>query len=280
MDQYRRLAPLEERPDGFFENGHFWLQEFLLGGVVQMRMEPSGLLTFGGPTDTVDPEAAWPYRRGIEAVRSAFDRDAFRNRVEDVSAYEFSLLTPLGMGFTYEWEQVPPIFGLDVWDATIEDFASVDITERVFEAVGIETVPTVDREVPARELSASSLSMPSARYGDGPAAGVVIQKKRGEAVLARRPDYSDHSRAPPAPAGSPSDLADWMTETVDGGLLESYGLDRSMNQAPLEEFVDAVAAELARRRFASVGKSAMKNPETFHTTVHDRLLTLRTPGPS
>lgn len=277
MAHYRTVHLLGERPEGFLESGHFWLKEFLPGGVFTVWMDTSGLLTVAGPEGAIDPEQAWPYHRAVEAVRDEFDRDAFRSAVSDVSAYEFSLLAPLGLGLAYEWTAMPSVFGLDIWDGTTDSFAPVDVAERVFEAVGLATVPTLEREVPARNLSSTGVSMPTATHAAKPVAGVLMQKKQGNAVVALRDGFTDLKRAPPSPAGSPADLQEWITETVDTDLLRRYfpKVDQPLVASPLETLDEVVAAELARRAFQSVGRPAMERPDRFEQVVHDRLVTIR-----
>ena len=65
MFQYEPLGPFEDRPAGYLDSGHFWIREFVTGGVFGFTMEPSGLLKMKGPDGEFAAEAPEP---GMECV--------------------------------------------------------------------------------------------------------------------------------------------------------------------------------------------------------------------
>lgn len=275
--QYWAVETFEDRPAGFLDGGHFWLREFVTGGVFAVRMDASGLLTMFGPTGEFEPDGPWPYRRAITAVRTHLDRDRLRNAVASVDAYTFYVLAPLSMGLDYEWESMPPVFGLEIWDGTADAVTPVDVTERVFDEIGLWSIPTVEREVHARDLSTGTDSIPPSSLGSATAAGIVLRKKRGAAVSIRRSEFEAVSRVPPEPAGTPSQLASWLEKTLTPDSVEGLlgDRERSLESWALEELAEAVAAEVARRHFDTVGQVALSKPDQFHSAVTDRLVSLR-----
>lgn len=277
MRHYRAVEPFEERPAGYLDGGHFWLREFITGGVFAVRMESSGLLTMAGPTGVFEAEGPWPYRRAIAAIRTHLGRDRLRNAVSEVSEYTFYVLAPLSMGIEYEWETMPPVFGLEIWDGTKDSFTPVDVTERVFEEIGLWSIPTVEREVHARDLSIGEEIIPEAAFGSEKAAGIVLRKKRGKAVSFLRNGFEAISRVPPEPAGTPSQIETWVEETLSDKLLRALLPDqkRPIESWALDELSDEVAAELARRRFDEVGQLALTKPEQYRSGIADRLVSLR-----
>ncbi|MFW5921963.1 MAG: hypothetical protein ACOCRC_01515 [Halodesulfurarchaeum sp.] len=276
MWHYRRVEPFADRPDGYLDGGHFWVREFVTGGVFAVRMEESGLLRLAGPDGDFESPEPWPYRRAIEAVRTNLDRDRFRDAVADVTQYTFYVLAPLSMGVAYDWEAIPPVLGLEIWDETAESFVPVDVADRVYGEIGLWPIPTVAREVHARDLSVGTDSIPETSYGSGLAAGIELRKKRGRSVAVLGREYEGLTRVPPEPAGSPADFETWLEETVTadsmGELLEESG--PPPDSWPLEEQVQTVASELARRQFDQVGQLALSHPDRFESGISDRLVTL------
>lgn len=277
MWHYRSVEPLADRPDGYLDGGHFWVREFVTGGVFAVRMETSGMLRMAGPDGDFESPEPWPYRRAIEAVRTNLDRDRFRGAVADVTQYTFYMLAPLSMGVASDWRAIPPVFGLEIWDETAESFVPVDVADRVYGEIGLWPIPTVDREVHARDLTVGTDSIPKTAYGSGPAAGIELRKKRGRSIAVLGREFEGLSRVPPEPAGSPADFETWLEETLAGDsvadLLDDG--DRPLDSWPIEEQVQVVASELARRRFDEVGQLALSDPERFESGISDRLVSLR-----
>jgi hypothetical protein len=273
------IAPVrraEDRPEDFLEDGHFWVREYVMGAVLRVRMAESGLLEWSDETGDFDADPPWPYPPAVTALRSSFDRDRFRATVEDVSAYEFSVLVPLSMGVAYDWERIPPVLGRAIRNCDAGSRAPVDVAERTFQELGLETVPTIDREIPARDLSIDGVAVPESAYGPERAAGVVLQKKRGEQVVVFGDGVEPRSRRPPEPRGIEAELETWLQESLDPDVLQSLlDSDEPLEARDMETLVDVVAGELARRRFDAVGEIARKQPAEYRTAVRGRLVAIR-----
>lgn len=82
----------------------------------------------------------------------------------------------------YDWAAVPQFLGYDVWLAAEERFASWDRTREVFDAIGLPTVPEVER-VPVEAFPVDrdggdvtvDDAIPESAYRDEIAEGVVLR---------------------------------------------------------------------------------------------------------
>ncbi len=276
MDALRPASPFSDRPEGFLDGGHCWLREYVTGGIFTVRMAESGLLEFSGPGAAFDENLPWPYRPAVAALREDLDRETFRNAVDDVTQYAFSVLAPLGMGVAYDWERMPAVFGRAIWDDAAGAHLPIDDAERIFAALGLGTVPIVEKEVPTRDLQVDASIVPQSAYASAPAAGVVLEKKHGAAVVVPREPFSDHERSPPSPAGQPADLAAWVETELDRERLAELAPDQPLAHWDVDALVETVAAEVARREFRAVGKVAIEDPEEFEAAVRERIVALRT----
>ena len=276
MDPFRPVKPFQTRPEGFLDGGHCWLREYVTGGVFTVRMAESGLLEFSGPGETFDERVPWPYRPAVAALRESLDRETFRNAVEDVTQYRFAVLAPLGMGVPYDWERMSPVFGRAIWDGAAGEYRPIDDAERIFGALGLATVPIVEKEVPTRDLQVDASIVPQSAYASAPAAGVVLEKKRGTAVFVPREPFSDHDRAPPRPAGHPRDLAAWFETELDRERLATLAAQQPLSHWDVDALVAAVAGDLARREFRAVGAVAVEDPDGYRDALRERIVALRT----
>lgn len=275
MDPYRPVRPFHARPDGFLDGGHCWIREYVTGGVFVVRMADSGMLEFSGPDGAFADGVPWPYRPAVTTLRKDLDREALRQAVEDVSRYAFAVLAPLGMGVPYDWDRMPSVFGRAIWDGDAEEYLPIDDVERIFEALGLSTIPLVEKEVPTRDVQVDASLVPASRVASAPAAGAVIQKKRGAAVAVRRDPFTDHERLPPRPAGRPESAAAWFEVALDRDRLGALASEQPIHHWDVDDLVARVGGELARREFASDGKLALAEPGEYRRVLRGRIVELR-----
>lgn len=276
MEPFHQVRSFEDRPDGYLDGGHFWIREFVTGGSFLVQMADSGLLEMRDPNGPFDESVPWPYRPAVSSLRSELDRERFREAVDDVSNYTFSVLAPLSMGIEYDWDRTPAVIGRAIWDDADEEYVPIDVTERVFEELGLATLPTIDREVSARDFSPDPGIIPTSVFGSERAAGVELQKKRGESVVLLREDLAGIKRVPPEPAGAVSAVDDWMEETLDTDIVQSYtDLDQSLAAWDVDTLVEEIGGEVARRHFDAVGGVALDRPDEFESAVRSRVIALR-----
>lgn len=178
MHQFGSLPSLTAVADDVL-TGHLWLTEYLAGGHLRFRMQPSGLLQFGDRTTVYDdPEALPPqYHLAVRSVREQFDREAFRAADIDPSAVVIHGVATFTTGLAYDWERLPPFVGHDVWVSDTEQYRPPDAVERIFETLGLEPINTIARERRARDFDPTTYTVPPSAWADSTAAGVVVRNK-------------------------------------------------------------------------------------------------------
>jgi hypothetical protein len=204
MKEYPSIPRAANAPDGFFESGHLWLLEKVDGANFRFQLQESGLVRFGD-RDRVydDPEAVPdPYQHAVRHVREHLDRDALRNAVADVADIVFFGEAMHHQTIEYDWDRTPSFLGFDVWSADAEAFRPPDAVEGIFERLGLHPVNVFERECRARHFDPDSYTIPSSRWYDGPAEGVVIRNKRGGRVKLRHPDVREVDESRPVEASA------------------------------------------------------------------------------
>lgn len=277
MHEYRTVEPIDEMPAEYLDSGHFWVQEYVTGRILRFQMESSGLLTFGGPDSIFEPEEIPVYfRRAVETVRAEFDRGRLREGTESVGSYTFYGVATLAGETQYDWSDMPAFLGLDIWDGSTEEFASEDVAERVFEAVGLETAPFLKKEVPARSFNPATYSMPTATWGEGPAPGVLLRKKNGLPALLTGTSPSREPWELPEASDTSQSLDAWVESRITGEVIDTLIRDLGIDpeKTPVDEMASDIAAELARRNFDTLGPIIESSSNRFETAVHERIRSL------
>lgn len=286
MHPPRAVRTVDAMPASYRETGHFWLQEYVTGRVLRFVMDPSGLLHFGDHTEPFGDRTIPPqYRAGVKAVREQLDRDVLRDRTEDVGSYSFVGVVPLAGGVAYVWDEIPAFLGFDIWDGGTETFVPEDVTERVFQTVGLEPLPAFRKEVPARSFDPESYDIPTSHWSKEQAAGVLLRKKNGDPAVHLRPDiggghWSDdeavNSTEQDRSERGPDAFESWLEAelTIDALATLHGAAAASLWERSIEELVDTTTNELARRTFDEFGSLAERAPEHFESLVRERIATL------
>ncbi len=264
--------------ESYLSDGHLWIQEYVVGGVLRFKMDPSGLLHFGDSKTEFDEESIpLHYQPSVAEIRQDLDRDRLREGVDTVEAYTFLGVAPLGDGLDYEWAAQPAFFGHDIWDGTASSFAPEDVVDRVFDAVGIETVPTFEKELPARHFEPSRYVFPQSALMDSSVPGVVLRKKHGQPAVKYQPEWSGRATESRSTANDSETVEEWVDRFVTREFLETViGVPQgSIWNQPLDETLEAVTRELARREFGRVGQLVETRPESFVSVVSERIESLR-----
>lgn len=278
MHGHRSLPTLGEMNETFLSDGHLWIQEYVVGGLLRFRMDPSGLLHFGDSTTEFDAEAIPPhYRSGVEAVRRDIDRDRLRDGVNAVDEYTFFGVVPLRDGVEYGWAELPAFLGHDIWDGKSEGFTAEDVTERVFTAIGLKTVPTFEKEVPARHFEPTTYPFPESAFMEEAVPGVVVRKKHGQPAVHVRSDWTGRSSDQRPEPSDTEPLDDWAERVITVEYIQSLleGSAETVWDQSVEELVASAATALARREFGTVGSQVESRPEKYERTVRNRIEELR-----
>lgn len=278
MHRHRPLPKLEEMDETYLTEGHLWIQEYVIGGLLRFRMEPTGLLHFGDSTATFDDRETPPhYQCAVDEIRQQLDRDRLREGVETVESYTFIGVVPLGDGVEYDWAAVPSFMGHDIWDGTASSFAPEDVVERVFNVIGLETVPTFEKEVPARHFEPRTYSFPKSGLMETAVPGVVLRMKHGQPAVKYRPEWSGRAADRQSVTSNVETLDEWAERVLSSDRLHSLldAPDGSIWTLGLDEMVETVTGELARREFGEVGHQIESRPASVESAISDRIEALR-----
>lgn len=250
MKTYPPVPRVEDAADGLLESGHIWIQELIDGGQLRFRLRDSGVVEFGDSQRVFGDEIPPQYRHAVRHVRETLDRAALTAAVDDVESVCFVGESTHHQAVDYEFDRMPPVLGLDIFDHDRGAFLPPDATERVFDRLGLATVNTFEREVRAGDFDATPEQIPDSAWYDGPAAGIVLRNKTGD--VAKLPNPAVDLDVDPDP----------LTGDADA-LAERYVTD---------DLLRRVAAELPGDRDPDFEAVFERSCETVFREAHGRLL--------
>ncbi|WP_254840369.1 RNA ligase family protein [Natronomonas marina] len=243
MKTYPPVPHVEDAPAGLLESGHLWIQELIDGGQLRFRLRDSGVVEFGDSLRLFGEEVPPRYRHAVRHVRETLDREALSAAVDDVESVVFVGESTHRRAVDYEFDRMPPVLGLDVFDHDREAFLPPDATERVFDRLGLATVNTFEREVRASDFDATPEAIPESAWYDGPAAGIVVRNKTGDVTKLPNPAV-DLDVDPDSLAGDAETLAE---RYVTDGLLRRVAAEMPAGREPTFEAVFERACETVFR---------------------------------
>lgn len=259
MRPYPPLESIEKTTD-VLDGGHLWLQEFVTGPVLGFSMDESGMLTFGmdgDPLDSVPPSLL----RSVDHVRERIDRDRLRNGVDDVSEFVFYGIATRYEGVDYDWNALPAFLGLDIWAAPESRFVAADVSERVFDSIGLSHVPAFRKEVPTREFDPDSYEPPESHWRDGSAVGVIVRNKGGGRAL-----IVDSSVG--SATVSRLDLETAVGEGVSHRLRSVVGhLNGTVKSLDVDAITERLFQRIAREEFEAIRPQLETDPDTVRSSI-------------
>lgn len=234
--------------------GHLWILEDVEGRPLRFTLQDDGRLVFGDENRRLDPETAPPsIRPAIDAVRSSFDRDAFRGAVADVSAVTFYGIATCQHRIDYDWATLPAFVGYDVHSRARDGLLTPDAAHAIFDRLGLSPAPAVEREVRADAVSPGRYSFPDSQWADSPAAGVRLSDKHGWRGRLGNPER------PPEPTASFEDA---------DAAARALVADEHRSAFDVGEPVDRIRNRLAREHRAELAAAGIDPAETeFRSAV-------------
>ncbi|KAB1190634.1 hypothetical protein GJR96_16415 [Haloferax sp. MBLA0076] len=211
-------------------------------------MSSSGLLVFGD-CDRVFDDVPPPYRYAVRQVREHFDRDAFYDAVDDPSAFVFFGVAPCNLGVEYEWGRTPAFLGHGIWNEGSERLLPIEKAEQVFERLGIDPVNTFQKEVNVRDFHPDRYDIPPSAWYDGPAAGVLVENRRGGSAILRNVGVEEAETADPIRDTSSEGVAELVTEPrINRAVERIESLDKAVTTTEVQTrvFEMIVREEYAR----------------------------------
>jgi hypothetical protein len=254
--------------------GHLWIQERPTGGQFRFQVAASGLITFGMADRTVETVDAvpLPYRRAAETVSECLDRGALHAATEDPAQVTFLGLATRNEGVDYDWTALPAFVGVDVWSG--DAFAPPDAATRVFEELGLDALPAVEKELSAAHATLDryhdAVEFPASVWRDGAAAAVLVRDKTGGRARAWRPGVCE--REPDPATESPTELA--AMHATDERIERTVTELRESGESPTVDAVrDRLVANVVREAYATLcpGDEFVASAPDFESAVAERV---------
>lgn len=270
--------PTASETPSLFERGHLWLQEFVAGGHLRFRMEPTGVLAFGDRTRVFDHDAIpLRYRSAVRHVRGRFDRDALEAAVDDVGEITFFGVATYRTTIEYDWDRTPPFLGVDVHSASADRFRPPDAVDGIYDRLGLESVNAIEKEVRAVDFDPDAYEIPDSAWVDGPAAGVLVRNKTGDRAVISRLDPAVARGERPLDSTTAGGEADRSPDA----LARSFAADRRLERiastieargesATVDTLIERVR-EAAGRETGATGAESPIDSREFGSIVGERV---------
>lgn len=244
MKEFPARPDVANAPDELFADGHLWVQELVDGVPFRFRVRDSGLLHFGDAGAVYDPGTVpLRLRHAARHVREELDREALRDAAESVASVVFFGVAVEPRRVDYDWATTPSFVGTDVWQGVDERFLPPDAVEHVYERLGLPPVPTVEKEVRARDVDPASYAIPASNWATEPAAGVVFRDKTGHRAIRRNPELATNEATPTA-LSPPELVAERVTDPWLDELLAAH--DVALERVEFDELSRLVVDRLVR----------------------------------
>lgn len=259
MRPYPPIPPLETVEDDVLDGGHLWLREYVPGPVMAITVTEAGMLEFAtgsGPIDDPPPSLT----HAVEHVRRSFDRDRLRAGVEDVTEFVFYGIATRNEGREYEWVDMAPFLGIDIWADRKDRFVPPDVAERVFQTIGLDPLPAFRKEVPARQFAPDAFEIPTSHWHDRPAAGVLVHNKRGDVAL-----HGYETVDPSPPAEDVESIVQSAVSRYADRMLDDMGAD--VATVDVDVFADRLWSVVTRVSYVHLRSALESDPEAVRSTV-------------
>jgi hypothetical protein len=258
------VPPVEDAPEGLFE-GHLWLLEAVDGECLRVQLRASGRLRYGTASRVYDDPGAMParYDHAVRAVEETFGRATLRATVDDVESVTLVGVATHHRSIRYD-RATPSELWTDVWSEESSAFLPVDRAKQVLEGLGLEFVPVLAQELPARDFDPDDYEHPASALYDGPAAGVVVRNKRGDGARLPHPDRESLGETVPVAASA----ADLVARVATDRRLDEFADELARRERPvtvqalLERVLAATEREAHRqldREDAGPDRSALRS---------------------
>ena len=269
MKQFPETPPLSDAS----LSGHLWIQEHVTGLRIRFRVAPSGMLTFGAPKEVFDADGVpLPYRRATAHVREDLELSALRSATDEPESVTFFGVATLHEGIEYEWSELPPFVGVDVWSDERDAYLPPDGAARAYEAVGLPSLPAVEKEADADYTDLDGYAageMPTSAYRDGPAAGVLVRDKSDGRGVAWREEVVETDTE--GTEETPEDLAErYATEERIDRTAET--LVGRGEEPTVEAVLERLLVDVVRKNYTNLyaGGESVVSEKGFRSAVAER----------
>lgn len=253
-------------------SGHLWIQEHVTGRKLRFQVARSGMLSFGTPKETFDSDdVPLPYRRATEHVRRELDLSALRNATDEPESVTFFGVATVYEGVEYDWSELPPFVGVDVWSDERDGYLPPDGAARAYEAVNLSSLPAVEKEVDSDYTDLDGYvagGMPSSEWRDGSAAGILVRDKSG----GRGEAWGTERAATDAEDRTPDELARIHATEENLDLTVEILVDRD-EEPTVEAVLERLLADTVRENYSKLysGDELVVPQKEFRSAVAERV---------
>jgi hypothetical protein len=233
------------------------------------------LLSFGAPKEPFDNnDIPLQYRRATEYVRDELDLTALRNATDDTESVTFFGIATLCEGIDYDWSELPPFVGVDIWSDKTDAYLSPDAGVKAYDAVGLPSLPAVEKEASAKYTDLDGYvagEMPSSKWNDGTAFGVLVRDKSGGRGVARRAETAETD-------------TDTKTFETPEGIAEKYATDERIDltadllaeaqkETTVEAVLDRLLSDVVRENYTELyrGDELVVSEKEFRSATAERV---------
>lgn len=262
MRSYPAIPTLEEAPPDHLR-GHVWVEEYVDGDGFRFAVAGAGHLRFGDAEREFDGETPPAFGHAVRFVERTFALEDYLATVEDPTRYTFVGVATHRRAVDYDWDRLPPVLGVDVWDGAEARWLPPDRVQGVFDRLGPPPVTTVEKEVSVDRRDLSSYELPTSAWSDGPAAGLVFRDKRGNRAMRVRDAVREGDRRIRLETTDPRELAERFV-TDERIARRATALRERDEPVAFDALFEAVVDDVARAHHRSL----------FHGVTDDGALEL------
>ena len=270
MKPFPETPPLSEAS----LSGHLWIQELITGRRLRFQVAESGLLRFGAPKQVFDGnDVPLHYQRATAYVRDELNLTALRKATEDTESITFFGVATLYEGIDYDWFELPPFVGVDIWSDETDAYLPPDAGAKAYDAVGLPSLPAVEKEASAKYTDLDGYiagEMPSSEWSDGSAFGVLVRDKSGGRGVARRAEAVETDAD--TSVGTPEGIAERYAtdERID---LTADLLAEAQKETTVEAVLDRLLSDVVRENYTKLysGDELVVSEKEFRSAVAERV---------
>lgn len=251
-------------------SGHYWALEWVDGGLCRFRLDDSGTLVFGDEQTRFDGDVPLPYQRTVMHVRETIDREALHSAADDVTGITFFGLSTHRRRVEYDWDRLPPFLGFEIWSDSQGRFVPPDMAERVYDVLGLSTLPVLEKEVDATYTPPDEYPFVDSEWREGDVAGLLFRDKTDGRLVRENADLLEGDAERDATS---LDAETFARERATDERFDSVAAELEERGWPVthDTMFDRVVADVAREQAHVLGDASGFDENAFRSAVAERL---------
>ncbi len=173
MKKYPKIRELgdEENKDIFTSpDDEIIIQEKVDGGNIRFHIKDDGTIIFGSRNQQMtsdegeDTNVSNNFNNCVRYVREILNKNMDKIDLNRISNYIFFGECMVKHTINYNWQEIPPFLGFDVYDLEKEKFRGYREIKELYNMLGLETVPLVDIKKAKDIEQPSDEKVPNSKY--------------------------------------------------------------------------------------------------------------------